>query len=49
MKQILMNVELIKEVIKIIEDNMCGPALYKLSVLKELKSALLDGIEKEKK
>jgi hypothetical protein len=44
MKQILMSVDLIKDVIKIIESNYEAPALYKLSVINELKSALLDGI-----
>ena len=49
MKQILMPVELIEEVIKIIEGNMCGPALYRLSVIKELKKALLEGLPPTKK
>jgi len=47
MKQILMPVDLIEEVIRIIEGNMTGPALYKLSVINELKSALLDGLASE--
>jgi hypothetical protein len=47
LQQILMPVDLIEEVIRIIENNMTGPALYKLSVINELKSALLDGLASE--
>jgi hypothetical protein len=49
LKQILMPVDLIEEVIRIIENNMTGSALYKLSVINELKSALLDGLNEQKK
>jgi hypothetical protein len=42
--QILMSVDVIREVIHIIEKNMDCPLVYRLSVISELKKALLEGL-----
>ena len=46
--QILMSVDVIREVIHIIEQNMDCPVAYRLSVVSELKKALLDGLPKKR-
>ena len=46
--QILMSVDVIREVIHIIEQNMDCPVEYRLSVVSELKKALLDGLPKKR-
>jgi len=48
MKQILMPIELIEEVIDIIEKNMDTPLKYRLAVISELKKALLEGLPKQR-
>ena len=46
--QILMSVDVIREVIYIIEQNMDCPLAYRLSVISELKKALLEGLPRER-
>ena len=46
--QILMSVDVIREVINIIEQNMDCPLAYRLSVISELKKALLEGLPRER-
>jgi len=47
--KILMSVDVIKDVINIIEKNMSCPLAYKMSVISELKKALLEGLPPQKK
>lgn len=45
--QILMSVDVIREVIHIIEQNMDCPLDYRLFVVSEIKKALLEGLQRE--